>query len=157
MTPCWLRTSVHTPAAVDWSLLPPMTGQSDQSIEIRPPGAWDDHGMPTTAARTLANYVGGAFADAAGEEALDTRNPFSGELLARVPLSTQADVDRATAAARTAQRDWGGTSPVVRARHVFALRETLDRHREELARIVTTDMGKTYPDALAEVGRGIES
>ena len=113
--------------------------------------------MAITTATTLANFIAGAFTPAAAEETLESRNPATGELLARVPLSTQADVDQATAAARTAQREWGATSPVVRARHVFALRDVLDRHREELARLVTTDMGKTYPDALGEVGRGIES
>ena len=46
---------------------------------------------------------------------------------------------------------------MVRARAVMKLREVLDAHREELAHLVTMDMGKTFDDAFGEVGRGIES
>ena len=107
--------------------------------------------------RTLANHVGGAWQEAAGAETLVSRNPATAEPLARVPLSTAADVDAAVAAAGAAQPGWRATSPVVRARAVMALREVLVRHRDELARIVHTDMGKTLADADGEVGRGIES
>jgi malonate-semialdehyde dehydrogenase (acetylating)/methylmalonate-semialdehyde dehydrogenase len=74
-----------------------------------------------------------------------------------VPLSSAADVDAAVRAARAALPGWRATSPVVRTRAVFALRETLVAHREELAQLVTLDMGKTLDDARGEVGRGIES
>jgi malonate-semialdehyde dehydrogenase (acetylating)/methylmalonate-semialdehyde dehydrogenase len=104
----------------------------------------------------LRNYAGGAWQAPAGET-MDTRNPANGSLLARVPLSHASDVDAAVDAALAAQPAWGDTSPLVRARAVFALRGVLDEHREELAQLVTRDMGKTYEDALAEVGRGIES
>ena len=108
-------------------------------------------------ARLLANYVGGRWVAAGGDAAIESRNPASGEVLARVPLSNAADVDAAARAARDAFPAWRATSPLKRARAVFALRELLDAHRDELARIVTTDMGKTLDDALGEVGRGIES
>jgi malonate-semialdehyde dehydrogenase (acetylating)/methylmalonate-semialdehyde dehydrogenase len=107
--------------------------------------------------RTLFNYVGGAWQTPTAAETLESRNPATGELLAHIPLSGAADVDAAVKAARAAFPDWRATSPVKRARAVFALRELLDRHRDELARIVTTDMGKTLDDAAGEVGRGIES
>jgi malonate-semialdehyde dehydrogenase (acetylating) / methylmalonate-semialdehyde dehydrogenase len=109
-----------------------------------------------TEARVLDNLVGGRWTPAGGD-ALASRNPATGELLARVPLSTAADVDAAVGAARAAFPAWAATSPVVRARAVFALRETLSAHREELARLVTLDMGKTLDDARGEVGRGLES
>jgi malonate-semialdehyde dehydrogenase (acetylating)/methylmalonate-semialdehyde dehydrogenase len=60
-------------------------------------------------------------------------------------------------AAREAFPAWRGTPPQQRARAVMELRSVLDEHREELAAIVTADMGKTLDDALGEVGRGIES
>ena len=105
----------------------------------------------------LENYVGGAWRPAVGVDALEDRNPATGELLARVPLSGAADVDAAVAAARAAQPAWRRTSMLVRGRAVFALREALVAHREELAQLVTRDMGKTLEDARGEVGRGIES
>src|ERR1700741_1129346 len=111
----------------------------------------------TTPVRTLSNYVGGAWAAPIASATQESRNPANGELLARVPLSGAEDVDAAVGAARAAFPASRGTSPVKRARAVFALRHLLDPHRDELARIVTTDMGKTLADALGEVGRGIES
>jgi len=110
-----------------------------------------------TGVRTLQNFIDGEWRDATGVELLEDRNPATGEVLARVPLSGAADVDAAVAAARRAQVAWRETSPLVRARAIFALRDVLVAHRDEIAELVTRDMGKTLPDATAEVGRGIES
>jgi malonate-semialdehyde dehydrogenase (acetylating) / methylmalonate-semialdehyde dehydrogenase len=106
--------------------------------------------------RTLANYVGGDWVAADAAEALDVLNPATGEVLARVPLSSATDLDAAVAAARTALPRWRAVSVTERARKLFALRAGLDARREELARSVTTEMGKTLPDARAEVARMIE-
>jgi malonate-semialdehyde dehydrogenase (acetylating)/methylmalonate-semialdehyde dehydrogenase len=110
-----------------------------------------------TAARTLRNYVTGAWRAPSAPESIEDRNPATGELLARVPLSGAADVDAAVAGAQAAAAGWARVSPLVRMRAVFRLREALDEHREELAQLVTRDMGKTLADARGEVGRGIES
>jgi malonate-semialdehyde dehydrogenase (acetylating)/methylmalonate-semialdehyde dehydrogenase len=110
-----------------------------------------------TATRLLDNYVAGAWTPAAPDaEALDVTNPATGEVLARVPLSTAADLDAAVQAARAALPDWRAVSVIARARHLFALREGLSARREDLARSVTTEMGKTLVDARAEVARMIE-
>ena len=110
-----------------------------------------------TATRLLDNYIGGAWTPAAADaEALDVTNPASGELLARVPLSTAADLDAAVRAARAALPEWRAVSVIARARHLFALREGLEARKEDLARSVTTEMGKTLVDARAEVARVIE-
>jgi malonate-semialdehyde dehydrogenase (acetylating) / methylmalonate-semialdehyde dehydrogenase len=110
-----------------------------------------------TATRLLDNYVAGSWTPASGgAEALDVTNPATGEVLARVPLSTAADLDAAVAAARAALPVWRGVSVINRARKLFALREGLDARKEELARSVTTEMGKTLVDARAEVARMIE-
>ena len=110
----------------------------------------------TTATRLLENYVGGAWTAAASSEALDVTNPASGDLLARVPLSSAADLDAAVQAARAALPAWRDVSVIARARLLFRLREGLDNRREDLARSVTTEMGKTIADARAEVARMIE-
>ncbi|UGS35315.1 CoA-acylating methylmalonate-semialdehyde dehydrogenase [Capillimicrobium parvum] len=110
-----------------------------------------------TDTRMLANFVGGAWTPSAATDSLEDRDPATGELLARVPLSTAADVDGAVTAARAAAATWRATSPLQRARAVMALREVLNAHHDELAELVSRDMGKTLADAAAEVGRGIES
>ena len=106
--------------------------------------------------RVLDNYVGGSWTAAAAEDALDVTNPATGEVLARVPLSNAADLDAAVSAARDALPAWRAVSVIERARRLFALREGLDARREDLARSVTTEMGKTIGDARAEVARMIE-
>jgi malonate-semialdehyde dehydrogenase (acetylating)/methylmalonate-semialdehyde dehydrogenase len=106
---------------------------------------------------TLANYVDGRWITPHTRAVLEDRDPATGELLARVPLSGAHEVQAAVRAARAAQPGWREVPVQARARAVLALRETLVAHREELARLVTRDMGKTLDDAFAEVGRGIES
>ena len=114
--------------------------------------------MATAAqARTLQNYIAGQWRDAEASDALEDRDPATGELTARVPLSGRADVDAAVQAARDAQPAWREVSPQERGRAVLALRDALVRHRQEITALVTADMGKTLADADGEVGRGIES
>ncbi|MEA2281312.1 MAG: malonate-semialdehyde dehydrogenase (acetylating) / methylmalonate-semialdehyde dehydrogenase [Solirubrobacteraceae bacterium] len=111
---------------------------------------------PSTGTRLLDNYVGGAWVPATGSDALDVTNPATGETLARVPLSARADLDAAVQAAREALPAWRAVSVIARAQKLFALREGLIERHEELARSVTTEMGKTLVDARAEVSRMIE-
>src|SRR5215207_4267991 len=114
--------------------------------------------MATAAeARTLQNFVGGSFVEAATDGTLEDRDPATGELAAHVPLSGPTEVDAAVRAARDAQPGWREVPPQERARAVLALRDTLLQHRRELTALVTADMGKTLADADGEVGRGIES
>jgi malonate-semialdehyde dehydrogenase (acetylating) / methylmalonate-semialdehyde dehydrogenase len=107
--------------------------------------------------KTLANYVGGAWAAASAAGSIEDVNPATGEVEAMVPLSNAADVDAAVSAAREAQSGWAGVSPQARARAVMALREVLWANHDEIAALVTEDMGKTTDDARGEVLRGIES
>ena len=109
-----------------------------------------------TQTRLLDNYIAGEWTAASGADALDVTNPATGEVLARVPLSASADLDRAVKAAREALPVWRGVSVIGRSRLLFGLREGLNNRREDLARSVTTEMGKTIGDARAEVARMIE-
>jgi malonate-semialdehyde dehydrogenase (acetylating)/methylmalonate-semialdehyde dehydrogenase len=112
---------------------------------------------PTTSVtRVLDNYIGGHWVAADAAERLPVVNPSSGSTIAEVPLSGAADLDRAVAAARAALPEWRGVSVIERGRRLFALRAGLDARREELARSVTAEMGKTIADARAEVARMIE-
>jgi malonate-semialdehyde dehydrogenase (acetylating) / methylmalonate-semialdehyde dehydrogenase len=110
----------------------------------------------TTPTRVLDNYVGGEWTPATAGDTLDVTNPATGETLARVPLSSAADVDAAVKAARAALPEWRAVSTIARARKLFELRERLAARQEHFARSVTTEMGKTIADARAEVARMIE-
>ena len=109
-----------------------------------------------TATTTLKNYVGGKWVDADGADLHDVINPANGAVIARVPYSTASHLDGAVRAAREAIPVWRGVSTIARARMLFTLREKLDARKDEIARCVVTEMGKTLPDATAEVGRMIE-
>ncbi|MCW3047020.1 MAG: CoA-acylating methylmalonate-semialdehyde dehydrogenase [Solirubrobacterales bacterium] len=104
----------------------------------------------------LDNYVAGRWTPAGGADLLDVTNPANGDVLARVPLSGAADLDAAVRAAREALPRWRAVSVPNRARVLFALREGLESRKEDLARSVTLEMGKTIADARAEVARMIE-
>jgi malonate-semialdehyde dehydrogenase (acetylating)/methylmalonate-semialdehyde dehydrogenase len=106
--------------------------------------------------RTLGNYVGGAWVASSAAEQLDVTDPATGEVLARVPLSTAVELDGAVAAARGALPEWRDVSVIERGRRLFSLRDGLVRRREDLAQSVTAEMGKTIGDARAEVVRMIE-
>ncbi len=113
--------------------------------------------MTATSTRLLDNYIGGAWtAAAAASGELEVTNPATGGALARVPLSGRADLDAAVDAARAALPQWRAVSVIARARKLFELRERLVARQEDLARSVTTEMGKTIADARAEVARMIE-
>ena len=113
--------------------------------------------MAVTATRLLDNYIDGEWTPAqAATDVLDVTNPATGEVLARVPLSGASDLDLAVRAAREALPEWRAVSTIARARKLFELRERLVARQEELARSVTTEMGKTIADARAEVARMIE-
>ena len=113
--------------------------------------------MAVTATRLLDNYIDGEWTPAqAATGELDVLNPANGEVLARVPLSGASDLDIAVRAAREALPEWRSVSTIARARKLFELRERLVARQEDLARSVTTEMGKTLMDARAEVARMIE-
>jgi malonate-semialdehyde dehydrogenase (acetylating) / methylmalonate-semialdehyde dehydrogenase len=111
----------------------------------------------TIDATTLRNHVAGSWTAVDAVETLTDRDPATGEVIAQVPLSGAEAVATAAAAAKAAQREWREVPPQARARHLMKLRAVLDAHRDELAALVTRDMGKTLDDAAGEVGRGIES
>src|SRR4051812_29850860 len=86
----------------------------------------------------------------------DVFNPSTGAAIARVPLSTAAEVDRVVQAAHAAFPAWAETPPVERARVMFRYRDLMDRHAGELAALVTREHGKTAAEAKGSVQRGLE-
>ncbi|MBI3516301.1 MAG: aldehyde dehydrogenase family protein, partial [Proteobacteria bacterium] len=106
--------------------------------------------------KELQHWIeGGAVAGTSGQFG-DVYNPASGELTTRVPLANQAEVGRAVAAAAKAFPGWAATPPLRRARVMFKFNELMNQHRDELAKIITSEHGKVFSDAQGEVTRGIE-
>jgi len=104
----------------------------------------------------VKNYIGGQWVAARTGQTLQVCNPATTEALARVPLSTAADIDDAVRAARDAFPAWRATPPLERARYFFRLKELLEEHFEDLARTLTAENGKTLPESRGSVHRAIE-
>ncbi|HZS58142.1 MAG TPA: CoA-acylating methylmalonate-semialdehyde dehydrogenase [Gemmatimonadaceae bacterium] len=105
----------------------------------------------------IPNYIAGSWRPSSAADCVAVTNPATGELLGETPLSTAADVDAAVSAASAAFPAWRRTPPGERIQYLFALKVLLDQHIDELARIITTENGKTLGEAKAEIRRGIEN
>ena len=105
----------------------------------------------------LKNYLHGQWIDPVSHGPLDVENPSTGEVIARVPLSVAAEVDRAVAAARAAFPDWSDTPVARRCEPLLKLAELLRRNTDGLTRLITEENGKSLPDSRAEVKRAIEN
>ena len=83
-------------------------------------------------------------------------NPALGQVIHEVSLAETKDAKAAIQAAKDAFPSWRDTSLTKRQQIMFNFREILNSSKEELAAIVTQEHGKTLPDALGEVTRGLE-
>jgi betaine-aldehyde dehydrogenase len=95
-----------------------------------------------TAVRTLQNFIGGEYVDAAADETFAVVNPATGETIADEPLSSEQDVDRAVKAARDAFESFSQTTPGDRATMLLKLADALDEHAEEITELEVDNAGK---------------
>ncbi len=107
-------------------------------------------------AQLLKNWIGGAWVASQSTTSDRVYNPATEEVLALVPLSTKDDVSLAVETAKKAFKAWSATPVPRRARVLFKYQQLLVEHWEELARLITTENGKSYAEAYGEVQRGIE-
>jgi malonate-semialdehyde dehydrogenase (acetylating) / methylmalonate-semialdehyde dehydrogenase len=105
----------------------------------------------------LVNNYGGAWKRSNGNEYYDVINPATSKKLARVPLGNKEDVDKAVQAASSAYPEWRRTPPEDRIQYLFKLKQILEDHLEEIARICTQENGKTLAESRAELRRAIEN
>ena len=89
----------------------------------------------------FGHFINGRFMSPA-ESMFDTREPATDLLLARISLGSQQDVNAAIGAARTAQPAWASLSGHERARFMYALARSIQRHARLLAVLEALDSGK---------------
>lgn len=104
----------------------------------------------------LKNYVAGQWVDVAGDRDIPVTNPATGETIAVHPMSSNDDVDRAIAAADAAFWEWRMTPVPTRSAILFQYRHLVWEHREELARIIVDENGKTFSEGLGELLRALQ-
>ncbi|MFA5952339.1 MAG: CoA-acylating methylmalonate-semialdehyde dehydrogenase [Hyphomicrobium sp.] len=106
--------------------------------------------------RIIENAIGGRLSASVSSRTSPVFNPATGEQTAVLPLSTVEEVNAAVAAAKSASVDWGATPAMKRVRPLFRFKELLEKNADKIARIISSEHGKTHPDALGELQRGIE-
>ena len=106
--------------------------------------------------KTLHHFVNGKPLEGASGRFGDVFDPAKGEVTARVPFADTDEVRAIVAAAKAAQPGWAAVPAVRRARVMFKLKELIERHMDDLARIVTSEHGKTVEDAKGSITRGLE-
>jgi len=106
--------------------------------------------------KQIPHYIGGRAVAGTSNRQSEVFNPALGEVAARAPLASTAEVDAAVAAARAAFPGWSETPALRRARVLFRFKQLLDQHTDELAELITREHGKVLSDARGEVTRGIE-
>lgn len=106
--------------------------------------------------KTYDHYIGGVGFTGESERFADVYDPAVGAPKSRVRLGTAGDVDAAVAAAAAAFETWSETSVTARSRIMFAFRQLLVEHEDELAAVISSEHGKTIDDARGEVVRGRE-
>jgi malonate-semialdehyde dehydrogenase (acetylating)/methylmalonate-semialdehyde dehydrogenase len=86
----------------------------------------------------------------------DVFNPSTGQVQARLRLADPADIDAAVCAAKQAQKGWAALNPQRRARVMFKFKEAIEREMESLALLLSSEHGKTVPDAKGDIQRGLD-
>ncbi|MGO9627857.1 MAG: CoA-acylating methylmalonate-semialdehyde dehydrogenase [Xanthobacteraceae bacterium] len=106
--------------------------------------------------REIGHFVGGKEVKGGSGRFGDIFNPNTGEVQAKVALAKHAEVEHAIAVAEAAQPAWAATNPQRRARVLMKFLDLVQKEFDELARLLSSEHGKTFPDAKGDIQRGLE-
>jgi malonate-semialdehyde dehydrogenase (acetylating)/methylmalonate-semialdehyde dehydrogenase len=107
--------------------------------------------------KRVSHFIGGKVVESKSSRADTVWNPATGEARASVDFASVEEVDQAVAAAAKAFPAWRGTSLSKRSEILFKMRELVHVNRRKIAELLTLEHGKTLPDAMGEVARGLEN
>ena len=106
--------------------------------------------------KLVDHLINGQNADFPNLSSTPIYNPASGEEISRVVSGTANCVDQAVKSALNIFPEWSSMTPLVRSRKMFKLKEIIELRQNELAKLISQEHGKTFDDALGEIGRGLE-
>ena len=104
----------------------------------------------------VQQLINGQFMQSNTDEWIDITDPATQEVIAKVPQTTDDEINQAVAAAQTAFETWRKTPITTRARIFLKYQSLIREHMDELAEILTAEQGKTIADARGDVFRGLE-
>ena len=106
--------------------------------------------------RELTHYVGGTRIPGTSGRFAEVFNPSTGQVSASLPLASGDEVRAAIAVAQAAQPAWAATNPQRRARILNRFVDLVNANMDELAALLTSEHGKTFPDSKGDIQRGLE-
>src|SRR3954454_5238738 len=106
--------------------------------------------------RDIGHFIGGKEVKGTSGRYGDVFNPNTGEVQAKVVFAKAAEVENAIAVAEAAQPAWGQTNPQRRARVLFKFLELVQKEFDDLARLLSSEHGKTFADSKGDIQRGLE-
>ncbi|WP_413501002.1 CoA-acylating methylmalonate-semialdehyde dehydrogenase [Psychrobacter maritimus] len=104
----------------------------------------------------VKQLINGQFVDSNTSEWIDITDPATQKVIAKVPQTTDDEINQAVAAAQKAFQTWRKTPITTRARIFLKYQALIRDHMDELAEILTAEQGKTIADARGDVFRGLE-
>lgn len=104
----------------------------------------------------IPHFINGQRTTGESTRTADVLNPSTGQTQAQVLLASVADVDTAVAGAVVAQREWASWNPQRRSRVLMKFIDLVNQNRDELARLLSLEHGKTFEDSLGDIQRGVE-
>ncbi|MDX5593597.1 CoA-acylating methylmalonate-semialdehyde dehydrogenase [Pseudovibrio sp. SPO723] len=104
----------------------------------------------------LGHFVGGKRVPGRSGRFGNIFNPATGEVTGKVALANLDELREAVANAAQAQIGWGATNPQRRARVMMQFVNLLHRDMDKLAEVLSSEHGKTFPDAKGDIVRGLE-
>jgi malonate-semialdehyde dehydrogenase (acetylating)/methylmalonate-semialdehyde dehydrogenase len=106
--------------------------------------------------RDIGHFIGGKTVKGTSGRTGDVFDPNTGEVQAKVALASKSEVGAAIANAEAAQPAWAATNPQRRARVMFKFLELVNKEYDALAKLLSSEHGKTVPDARGDIQRGLE-
>jgi len=106
--------------------------------------------------REIGHFVGGKSVKGVSGRFGEVFDPNTGEVQAKVALAKHSEVEHAISVAQAAQPAWAATNPQRRARVMFKFLELVQKEYDSLAKLLSSEHGKTFPDAKGDIQRGLE-
>ena len=106
--------------------------------------------------REITHFIGGQAVRGASGRFSDVFNPCTGQVQARAPLASDAEVNTCVANAVAAQIGWAATNPQRRVRVMFEFKRLLERDLQSLAELLSSEHGKVVADSKGDIQRGLE-
>ena len=106
--------------------------------------------------RTIGHFLNGANVAGTSGRFGDIYNPATGEVQARVPFATRAEMRKAVENAQKAFLEWSAVNPQRRARVMFDFKALVEKNMDELALMLSSEHGKVIADSRGDIQRGLE-